>query len=132
MRTNLREKYGNVLTAIKLDAMTNEREAKETLEQRHNEVDECATHLANLQKTASNSHKAFFDVIKALTKLAFSRNPAPQDVSGAIEPCNIYAAAAGQIPIAEDDLAKAEEAAGKAAAELGRASEELRNISYFA
>ena len=131
MTTNLREKYGNVFAAIKSDAVVNEQVAKATLDQRRHEVDECYTHLSGLQKTASNSHKAFFDVIKTLTKLAFSRNPAPQDVSEAIEPCNIYASAAGQIPIAKDDLAKAEEAAGKAAAELGVASEELRSISYF-
>lgn len=132
MKTNLREKYGNVLAAIKLDAITNEQEAKAALAQRENEVAECAAHLAGLQRTASNSHKAFFDVIKSLTKLAFSRNPAPQDVSWAIEPCNIYATAAGQIPITEDDLAKAKEAAGKASAELAVASEDLRSISYFA
>lgn len=104
---NLTVKYEKEIAAMKADAEANVAEATEMEEIRTNEMRECIAMVERLRNKADTSHKAFFKVVRRLLKLAFTKNPSPEEVSFITQPCNTYMDAAQQLPAAESNLLEA-------------------------
>lgn len=128
---NIREKYRNLFADVKADAAKNMEEATAHLEQCRANETACSEQLRSLKNTADTAHSAFFDVIKALGKMAFARTPNPEDVAKSLEPCQTYIAAAAQIPAAKEDLENAEAALDTAMDDVVLSTEMLEKLTYF-
>lgn len=128
---NLREKYHKEISLLTQDALANQKEATQNLQECEEAVVDCKEEVKNLKETARMAHKAFVDVIKVLGRLAFTKNPNPEEVLKATEPCNTYVQAAGQRPIAEERLEEAKEELSKAQQEMYEASAAVNSLTFF-
>ena len=128
---DLRRKYEKEIALLKADAQANEAEATKNLQERLEEVEACKEEVKNLKETAKMAHKAFLEVIRGLGRLAFIKDPNPEEVKKVTEPCTIYANAAGQKPIAEERLEEAKNELAVAQEEMYSASADLSSISFF-
>lgn len=127
--TNIAQKYSETIAAMTADVQANIEEAKQLEKEREVEMQERYSVAEELRNTANAAHKSFFKVVISILRLAFQKDPSPEEVSRITQPCDTYMAAAAQLPEAEKDLFDAKISLSEAHEMLSDAKLDLLHVN---
>lgn len=125
----LNKKYGECFKQVQQDALQNVAESKEELQQRQEELTQEQKYLIDLRKKKKTSRRSFWNVLKALHKLARVKDPTPEEVKEAVTPCIQYITASEEIPSALETVQEANAQYQEILTIYQKAERELKQIT---